>query len=79
MYRLVIVYIILMVFLGMFQILNWPSKSGKVVFCDVGQGDAVLIVNGLFQVLIDTGPDSSVESCLSNLGHQARSGGADTP
>jgi beta-lactamase superfamily II metal-dependent hydrolase len=37
----------------------------KVVFCDVGQGDAALIKAPSGQVvLIDGGPDSSVLECL---------------
>lgn len=35
-----------------------------VVFCDVGQGAATLFQMGTVQVLIDTGPDGRVLSCL---------------
>jgi competence protein ComEC len=36
-----------------------------VVFCDVGQGDGALIIQGNFQLLIDTGPASNkILSCL---------------
>lgn len=42
----------------------WPTALFKVVFCDVGQGDAILISHGFNQLLIDTGPDSTVMSCL---------------
>ncbi|MBQ6437911.1 MBL fold metallo-hydrolase [bacterium] len=38
-------------------------ESG-VVFCDVGQGDATLIVQREWQMLVDGGPDSSVLRCL---------------
>ena len=30
---------------------KWPDESIKIVFCDVGQGDSILIQQGFFQVL----------------------------
>lgn len=41
--------------------------DGKLhlVFCDVGQGDAILIYRGSSQILVDGGPDASVLPCLS--------------
>ena len=43
-------------------------KTGelKLVFCDVGQGDAVLVTKGSLQVLIDGGPNEKVMNCLGN-------------
>lgn len=42
-----------------------PSDKAKMVVCDVGQGDAILIVKGRNQVLIDGGPSSEkVLACL---------------
>lgn len=42
-----------------------PSKSLlKVVICDVGQGDAILVSLGNWQALVDGGPDNSVLLCL---------------
>lgn len=44
---------------------QWPDGKLKVVFCDVGQGDAALVVLGSFQALIDTGPsEQKLFSCL---------------
>jgi competence protein ComEC len=44
---------------------QWPDGKLRVVFCDVGQGDASLIVLGSFQALVDTGPDEQkLYSCL---------------
>lgn len=37
-----------------------PGPEDKVVFMDVGQGDAILLQQGTVQVLIDGGPDMSV-------------------
>lgn len=43
----------------------WTAPPTVTVF-DVGQGDAVLLSDGGYQVLIDGGPDGTV---LSHLGH----------
>lgn len=43
-----------------------PSKKVKVIFCDVGQGDAALVTYKNWQMLIDTGPNNKkVLTCLS--------------
>lgn len=47
-------------------IIKLPDQKLHLVFCDVGQGDAVLIYQGQNQVLLDGGPDSSVLTCLAN-------------
>ncbi len=36
----------------------------KIVFCDVGQGDAILIADNNFQILVDGGPDQRVLNCM---------------
>ena len=57
--------------LGLFGSLIWlsvfyfPDDKLNLVFCDVGQGDAVLITKGFDQILIDGGPDDKVLTCLS--------------
>ena len=44
---------------------QWPDGKLKLVFCDVGQGDATLVVWGSFQALIDTGPsEQKLFTCL---------------
>ncbi len=41
------------------------DKSTKIIFCDVGQGDATYIrVKNQVDVLIDAGPDRKVLTCL---------------
>lgn len=45
---------------------KWPDQFLHLVVCDVGQGDAILMSYGYMQVLIDTGPDESVISCLDD-------------
>ncbi len=37
---------------------SWPSGKAKLVFCDVGQGDGVMLTKGRFQMLYDVGPDN---------------------
>jgi len=42
-----------------------PDGKLHLVFCDVGQGDASLIIQGSFQMLIDTGPkNGGAVACL---------------
>ncbi len=42
-----------------------PSDKAKMVVCDVGQGDAILIIKGSNQALIDGGPSKEkILSCL---------------
>ncbi|VVA44578.1 ComE-like protein, Metallo beta-lactamase superfamily hydrolase [Candidatus Roizmanbacteria bacterium] len=44
---------------------NFFDERTKIVFCDVGQGDAAYIrIKNKIDVLIDAGPDKSVLSCL---------------
>jgi competence protein ComEC len=49
---------------------TWPPAGWRVVVCDVGQGDAVVLRSGPRRaVLVDAGPDPPlVDRCLSHLG-----------
>jgi len=49
---------------------QWPDQHLHLVFCDVGQGDAILIAQGSNQVLIDGGPPSSSGRLLRCLRQQ---------
>jgi len=44
---------------------EWPDRRLRVIACDVGQGDAIVLIQGFTQVLVDGGPNSRVVSCLS--------------
>ena len=44
--------------------ISWPDEYLHLIFCDVGQGDAVLITAGFTQILIDGGRGDEVLSCL---------------
>jgi competence protein ComEC len=46
---------------------KWPDESIKVTFCDVGQGDSILIQQGFFQLLIDSGEDDRLLGCLGQV------------
>ena len=59
-----LVIIALLVWLTVFQAVERKDRL-KLVFCDVGQGDAILIqIPENQDILIDGGPDNSVLSCL---------------
>lgn len=47
--------------------LKWIDRSTKIVFCDVGQGDSILIQQGFFQVIIDSGKDDRLLGCLGHV------------
>jgi len=48
----------------------WPAADWRIVGCDVGQGDAVVLRTGSGSaVLVDAGPDDDlVDGCLERLG-----------
>lgn len=55
----------LLVGLVLVVLIQSPGGDAKMVVCDVGQGDAILIIKERLQVLIDGGPSSEkILSCL---------------
>ena len=51
---------------GVFQYIVFDDSKLHVIFCDVGQGDAILIKTPSNKyILVDAGPDRSVLNCLS--------------
>ncbi len=46
-------------------VFSYKPNQFKIVACDVGQGDAILITQGKNQILVDGGPNSRVVDCLS--------------
>jgi len=55
-------FALIIVFVFFFQSI---SSKTKIVFCDVGQGDATYIrIKNKIDVLIDTGPDKKILNCL---------------
>lgn len=45
---------------------NLPDNNLHIIACDVGQGDATLIIHKDTQILIDGGPGKKVLECLSS-------------
>lgn len=45
-------------------VLAIPDGKLRIIVCNVGQGDAILITRGTEQMLIDGGPDNKVLGCL---------------
>lgn len=64
-WTLVLSGLVLVVSLIAISVLVLPDDKLHLIFCDVGQGDAILAVSGTNQILVDGGPDNSVLSCLS--------------
>ena len=64
--KLVLVVLAICLYLVFFLLSQWPDRYVHVVFCDVGQGDAILINYQFWQALVDGGPDSQVLACLSD-------------
>jgi len=64
-------WLYLISFLTVIAILSWlvvislPKPNLRVIACDVGQGDAILITKADLQILVDGGPGNKVISCLS--------------
>ncbi len=52
---------------------GWGSDDWAVAFCDVGQGDALVVRSGVDRaVLVDAGPDPArMQRCLDDLGVRA--------
>lgn len=38
----------------------WPNAEGEVIFCNVGQGDGIIIQQGFSQIVIDAGPNNGL-------------------
>jgi len=64
--KIVLISFVLIIGLIWIAIFSLPDNQLHLVFCDVGQGDAILIYQGSTQILIDGGPNQSVLNCLSN-------------
>ena len=55
----------LLVGLGILVVLQWPDSKFRIVTCDVGQGDGIVMIKGSLQVIVDGGPSGErILSCL---------------
>lgn len=64
--RKILLWLVSVTFLSLTWVVGQaPDEKLRLVFCDVGQGDASLIIKGSFQMLVDTGPkNGGVVNCL---------------
>ncbi|MCJ7786987.1 MBL fold metallo-hydrolase [Patescibacteria group bacterium] len=59
-------WLVLLLILVWTALFSLPDQRLHLIFCDVGQGDAILISYQKTQILIDGGPDNRVLNCLSH-------------
>jgi len=64
--KFVLIGLVLIIGLIWAAIFSLPDNQLHLVFCDVGQGDAILIYKGTTQILVDGGPNQQVLNCLSH-------------
>lgn len=58
--------ILILLSLFVFVFKQWPDGKMHLIFCDVGEGDAAIIIRGKFQAVIDTGPGiAKFDECFS--------------
>jgi competence protein ComEC len=63
--KLKILLAICLVALGIGWWFSQPDGKVRVIFCDVGQGDGILVQKGMSQMIIDTGPpNNKMGECL---------------
>lgn len=63
--QLIIGLLTLVAVLTTSAIIIFPDNNLHLIACDVGQGDAILAIQGKTQILIDGGPNNKVIDCLS--------------
>lgn len=59
-----IIYFLILIAVSVYLASFSIDDSLKIVACDVGQGDAILIQKNTTQILVDGGPNSKVLNCL---------------
>ncbi len=64
-WKYILLFLALIASLAWLTVLSLPKPNLRVIACDVGQGDAILIIEGNTQVLVDGGPGKRVTSCIS--------------
>ncbi|MGB9911592.1 MAG: ComEC/Rec2 family competence protein [Microgenomates group bacterium] len=64
-FRIIFIFLFLLTGLIWGAVFQFPDNKLHLVFCDVGQGDAILITKGKNQILVDGGPNEKVLICLS--------------
>ncbi|MGB9707004.1 MAG: ComEC/Rec2 family competence protein [Microgenomates group bacterium] len=65
-FKIFLIFLLLLAGLVWGVVSQLPDGRLHLIFCDVGQGDAILVVRRSTQILIDGGPNEKVLSCLSS-------------
>ena len=65
-YRYIVQFLILVLAVLVIAIFQLPDANFHIIACDVGQGDALLLVVKDIDVLIDGGPGKKVLRCLAS-------------
>ena len=63
-WKYIYLLLLLVLSLAVIAVFQLPDKNLHIIACNVGEGDATLLVYANTQVLIDGGPDKKVLSCL---------------
>jgi len=68
--RIAIAALVALIFFGIFSKASFPGDAWRIVQCDVGQGDAlVLKISDSSALLFDAGPDPDLlDRCLKSIG-----------
>jgi len=61
----ILIIIVLFLATAISFVIFWPDSRLHLIACDVGQGDAILIIKGFDQILVDGGPNDKVLGCLA--------------
>lgn len=62
--KLVISILVLLLVSVIVILLQYPDTKVRVITCDVGQGDGILIQQAFFQIVVDGGPGNRLLTCL---------------
>jgi len=46
-------------------VVTLPATNLRVIVCDVGQGDGILVIKGTTQMVVDAGPGNKILECLA--------------
>ncbi|OGM12661.1 hypothetical protein A3A76_04465 [Candidatus Woesebacteria bacterium RIFCSPLOWO2_01_FULL_39_23] len=65
-WKLFIFLLVLMAVTLWLAAISYPGRNLRVIACDVGQGDAFLVIRGKTEILVDGGPGNKVINCLNN-------------
>lgn len=63
-WKYTLIFLILILAAIIIAIFQFPDNNLHIIACDVGQGDAILVIQGSTQILTDGGPDNKVLDCL---------------